>query len=81
MGSAPSLGRGPQGSGSPLKALGVTTFLLRFEVHFSCFVRVLRRDSILVHVWYTSEELIEAEGIQGLLTPPKSPFPFAKMRH
>ena len=25
---------------------------LRFEIHFSCSVWVLRRDSISAHVWY-----------------------------
>ena len=75
MGCASSLGRGPQGSGKPR-----IPFLTAFTINLSRFsVWVLRRDSILEHVWYKSEELIEAKGIKGLLTTPKLPFPLAKI--
>ena len=36
----------------------VSLDFLRFEIYFSCSVWVLRRDSILAHVWYGSYELI-----------------------
>ena len=55
MGSAPSLGREPQAPGHSPRILFPTAFtidILRFEVYFSCFVWVLRRDSISAHVWY-----------------------------
>ena len=42
------------GSGAP-RILSLTVFtvnFLRFEVHFSCSVLVLRRVSISAHVWY-----------------------------
>ena len=32
----------------------LTINVLRFWVHFSCFLRVLRRGSISAHVWYVS---------------------------
>ena len=54
MGSARSLGLEPPSSGAPLM-LFLTAFTIdffHFEVHCSCSVRVLRRDSISAHNWY-----------------------------
>ena len=45
---APATGHSP-------RILFLTAFTIdfsRFEVHFSCSVGVLRRDSISAHVWY-----------------------------
>ena len=53
-GECPVAGAGAPGSGAP-RILFLTAFptdILRFEVHFSSSVWVLRRDSILAHVWY-----------------------------
>ena len=53
-GECPVAGAGAPGSGAP-RILFLTAFpidFLRFEVHFSCSVWVLRRDSISAHVWY-----------------------------
>ena len=53
-GECPVAGAGDPGSGAP-RILFLTAFtidFLRFEVHFSCSVCVLRRDSISAHVWY-----------------------------
>ena len=47
--------RGQRFQGTPHASLFLTAFtntILRFEVHFSCFVWVLRRNSISGHVWY-----------------------------
>ena len=53
-GECPVAGAGAPGSGAP-RTLFPTAFTIdfwRFEVHFSCSVGVLRRDSISAHVWY-----------------------------
>ena len=53
-GECPVAGAGAPGSGAP-RTLFLTAFTIgfsRFEVHFSCSVGVLRRDSISAHVWY-----------------------------
>ena len=51
---APATGHSPR----ILFLTAFTTDFLRFEVHFSCCVWVLRRDSISAHVWYGSQKLI-----------------------
>ena len=53
-GECPVAGAGAPGSGAP-RILFLTAFTIdisRFEVHFSCSVWVLRRDSISAHVRY-----------------------------
>ena len=53
-GECPVAGAGALGSGAP-RTLFLTAFTIdfsRFEVHFSCSVWVLRRDSISAHIWY-----------------------------
>ena len=53
-GECPVAGAGARGSGAP-RTLFLTAFpinISRFEVHLSCSVWVLRRDSISAHVWY-----------------------------
>ena len=63
-GEVPSLGREPPGSVAT-RILFLTAFtidFLRFEVHFSCSVWVLRSDSISGPVWYGSYELLYAMG-------------------
>ena len=55
-GECPVAGAGAPGSGDP-RTLFLTAFtigFLRFEVHLSCSVGVLRRDSISAHGWYGS---------------------------
>ena len=53
-GECPVAGAGAPGSGAPriLFLTALTFDFLRFEVHLSCSVGVLRRDSISAHVWY-----------------------------
>jgi len=66
------------------EAWGVLFLLLElFEVHFSRFVRVLRRDSISGQRWYESYELIYAKFPNIRFIPPPlrltkqaAPFPF-----
>ena len=48
-------------SGHPTSILFLTAFsldFLRFEVHLSCSVRVVRRDSVSGHAWCGLLELI-----------------------
>ena len=59
-GECPVAGAGAPGSGA-LRIPFLTVFTIdfsHFEVHFSCCVWVLRRDSISAHVWYGSQKLI-----------------------
>ena len=77
MGSAPSLGREPPGSGDP-RTLFLTAFtidFLRFEVHLSCSVGDLRRDSISAHGWYGSRSnLVYMDFFQAINEPPLKYF-------
>ena len=55
MRGAPEPGAPAPATGHSPRILFPTAFpidFLRFEVHFSCSVWVLRRDSISAHVWY-----------------------------
>ena len=53
-GGCPVGGAGAPGSGAPriLFLTALTIDFLRFEVQFSCFLWVLRRDSISGHLWH-----------------------------
>ena len=53
--SVPEPGAPAPATGHSPRILFMTAFTIdfsRFEVHFSCSVGVLRRDSISAHVWY-----------------------------
>ena len=55
MCGAPEPGAPAPATGHSPSMFPLTSFMidfLRFEVHFSCSVWVLRRDSISAHVWY-----------------------------
>ena len=55
MRGAPEPGASASATGHSPRILFLTAFtinILRFEVHFSSTVWVLRRDSISAHVWY-----------------------------
>ena len=75
-------GAGAPGSGAPrILFLTVSTpDILRYEVHFSCSVGVLRRDSISAHVWYGSYELIWGNPQNQAVASLNSYFPLPILR-
>ena len=73
-GECPVAGAGAPGSGAP-RILFLTVFTIdiwRFEVHLSCSVWVVRRDSITAHVWYGLQTNLVSLGYMDFRGPRSS---------